>query len=39
MSNELKARLAIALADKDTSAELIALIADLIARIEALEAE
>lgn len=38
MSNELKARLAIALADKDTSAELIKLIEDLIARIEALEA-
>jgi hypothetical protein len=38
MSDELKARLAIALADQDTSAELIALILDLLARIEVLEA-
>lgn len=38
MSDELKKRLAIALADKDTSAELIALITDLMTRIAALEA-
>lgn len=38
MSNELKARLAIAIADKECSAELIQLLLDLIARIEALEA-
>lgn len=37
MSEELKKRLAVALADSATSAELIALINDLIARIEALE--
>lgn len=38
MSEELKARLAIAIADKESGEEMIALILSLIARIEALEA-
>lgn len=37
MSEELKQRLKIALADKESGDEMIALILDLVARIEALE--
>lgn len=37
MSNELKERIKIALADKATGEELTALLLDILARIEALE--